>query len=136
MIREPVSAASLESVRSDTTIRRWIEELEESIVVLDSGIIVAANNRAPTLFNRSVGAIMGLHFKELVTNESLMRLLHFLEFDDPEPALVFGLRQDDRTFPLQLKSVASIVGGSRRLRVTMLTRCGAVERAVDTNPTG
>jgi len=74
-----------------------------------------------------------LHVKELVTNESLMRLAQFLETDDPEPAAVLGLRQDDRTFPVQLKAVASIISGGRRLRVTLLMRCA--EKAVDIEPT-
>jgi len=128
VIREPASADNLESVQSEPTIRRWIEGLEESVVVLESGKIVEANSRAPMLFGRSVGEIVGLHLKELVSHESLMRLVHFLEFDDPEPTLVLGLRQDRRTFPLQLKAVASIIGEGRRLRVTLLTRCGAVEK--------
>ena len=135
VIREPASADDLRSVQSENAIHRWIEAMEESVVVLDAGIIVESNRRAPMHFGRSDGEIQGLHIKELVANESLMRLAHFLEFDDPEPTLVLGLRKDRRTFPLQLKAVASIVGKGRRLRVTMLTRCGAVERAVDPTTT-
>jgi len=123
------SEAEPGSVQSEPTIRRWIEELEEAIVVLDSGVIVETNSRAPSLFGRVDGAIRGCHIKDLVTEESLMRLAHFLEFDDPEPALVLGRRQDHRTFPLQLKAVASIIGNGRRLRVTSLNRCGAIDRA-------
>ena len=122
------SDATEQSVPSESTIRRWIEELEEAIVVLDEGIIIETNRRAPSLFGRQVGAIRGCHIKELVTEESLIRLAHFLEFDAPEPAQVLGLRQDHRTFPLQLKAVASIIAEGRRLRVTALTRCGAIER--------
>ena len=110
--------------------------MEEAILVLDSGVIVESNHRAPALFGRSAGAILGLHLKELVTSESVMRLAEFLEFDDSEPAVVLGMRQDDRAFPLQLRAIASIINGGRRLRVTSLSRCGAVERAVDTTPAG
>ena len=124
------SEAELGPVRSEPTIRRWIEELEEAIVVLDSGVIVESNSRAPSLFGRQEDrAILGCHIKDLVTEESLMRLANFLEFDDPEPAMVLGRRQDRRTFPLQLKAVASIIGNGRRLRVTSLNRCGAIDRA-------
>jgi hypothetical protein len=134
--RAPVAAAGLQSLRSEPTIRRWIEELDEAVVVLDSGIIVETNHRAPALFGRSAGAILGLHVKELVSNESLIRLAHFLEFDDPEPAVVLGLRQDDGTLPLHMKAIAAIICGGRRLRVTSLTRCGAVQKAVGTTPAG
>ena len=122
-IRAPVSSANLQCVGSEPTVRRLIEGLEVAIVVLDAGVIVDANIQAPALFGRSVGAILGLHVKELVTNESLMRLAHFLEFDDAEPILVLGLCQDQRSFPLQLRAVASIIGDGHRLRITSMTRC-------------
>jgi len=135
-VRAAVAEVGLQSLRSEPTIRRWIEGLEIAIVVLDTGVIVETNHRAPALFGRAAGAILGLHVKELVTTDSLMRLAHFLEFDDPEPAMVLGVRQDDGTVPLQLRAIASIINSGRRLRVTSLTRCGAVERAVDTTPAG
>lgn len=127
-----VPTTNRQPAQSQPTIRRWIEELEEAIVVLDEGIIVENNSRAPALFGRQAGAIQGWHLKELVTEESLMRLTLFLEYDDPEPALVLGVRQDHRAFPLQMKAVASIIADGRRLRVTSLARCGAVERPPDT----
>jgi hypothetical protein len=121
--REPLPANGSEPAQSEPTIRRWIEELEEPVVVLDSGIIVETNSRAHALFRMQAGTMVKLHINKLVTEESLMRLADFLEFDDHEPAVVLGLRQDRRTFPLQLKSMASIICNGRRLRVTSLSRC-------------
>ena len=135
-VRAPVAEVSLQSLQTEPTIRRWIEGLEIAIVVLDTGVIVETNHRAPALFGRSAGAILGLHVKELVTNDSLLRLAHFLEFDVPEPTMVLGVRQDDGTVPLQLRAIASIISSGRRLRVTSLTRCGAVEKAVATTRAG
>lgn len=128
----PAAVTNQPPAQTEPTIRRWIEELEEAIVVLDEGIIVETNSRAPALFGRQAGTIQGWHLRELVTEESVMRLALFLEYDDPEPALVLGVRQDRRAFPLQMKAVASIIADGRRLRVTSLVRCGAVERPSDT----
>lgn len=121
----PVFAANLQFVRSEPPLRHFIEGLEMAIIVLDSGIIVEANNQVPAFFGRSVGALLGLHVKELVTNESLTRLAHFLDLDAPKPVFVLGLCQDQPSFPLQLRAVAAIIGDGHRLRVTSLTRCGA-----------
>jgi len=131
LARAKVYTTGIETEQFGPSIHRWIEELEEAIVVLDSGIIVESNSRAPSLFGRPARSILGWHLKQLVTGESLMRLSHFLEFDDPEPALLLAVRHDRRTFPLQLKAIASIIGNGCRLRVTSLTRCGAVEKAHD-----
>jgi PAS domain-containing protein len=90
-VTTPLTIQSWETRWFECKVRRQLDELPGAVVLLDQGMIVEMNTRAPAILGRPAEQILCHSLKEFARSDDAPRLTRWLESELLSPLLVIAV---------------------------------------------